>query len=107
MSATNDNTDDVEELPERLGQLNSGTHLTTDGPGEFWCPACGARCTRNTSDGTEYGHLLDCPDRDLPDPRDTEEGITSSNFTANIGEPSNRTSKTLERHKAQFATEDD
>ena len=45
---------------------NSGQRLTTDGPGEFWCPACGARCTESPDGTTEYGHQLDCPNRELP-----------------------------------------
>ena len=42
---------------------NSNSHLTADGPGEFWCPVCGQRCTSNLTTGVEYGHALDCPER--------------------------------------------
>ena len=42
---------------------NSNSHLTADGPGEFWCPVCGQRCTSNLTTGIEYGHALDCPER--------------------------------------------
>ena len=66
MSAPDTNTDDVEELPDPAGRLNSEGHLDTDGPGEFYCPACGARCTASPDGTTEYGHLLDCPRRTLP-----------------------------------------
>jgi len=40
----------------------SGSY-TTDGPGEFRCDTCGARCTQNSTTGTEYGHLVGCPHR--------------------------------------------
>ncbi|QRG24094.1 CxxC motif protein [Halorubrum virus Humcor2] len=46
-----------------LSDGSTGPALTTDGPGEFWCPACGCRCTRNSSSQLEYGHALDCPRR--------------------------------------------
>lgn len=32
-----------------------GPMLSLEGPGEFRCDECGARCTRGPS-GTEYGH---------------------------------------------------
>jgi len=38
-------------------------HCTADGPGEFWCPSCGRRCTSNLTAEIEYGHALDCPER--------------------------------------------
>ncbi|MUW13729.1 hypothetical protein GJ633_02950 [Halorubrum sp. CBA1125] len=49
---------------------STGTTLTADGPGEFWCPFCQQRCTRNRTSGKEYGHALDCPERptDLDNP---------------------------------------
>lgn len=47
-------------------ELNSGQNLSTDGPGEFWWPACGARCTESPDGSDEYGHHLDCPNRELP-----------------------------------------
>jgi predicted RNA-binding Zn-ribbon protein involved in translation (DUF1610 family) len=111
MSAQDSNTDDVEELPERLSD-DSGGHMAADGPGEFWCPKCGARCTRDQSshnNGVEYGHRLDCPDRDLPDPRDfiADGHHQSSRLCPNVGESHNHTSPTLERYKAAHAAEDD
>lgn len=30
---------------------------------EFWCDVCDARCTRSPIDGTEFGHLVGCPNR--------------------------------------------
>lgn len=70
MSAPDTNTDDVEQPSEHLSDTG---HMTADGPGEFWCPACGCRCTLSPTDGTEYGHHLDCPERGLPDPRESYE----------------------------------
>ncbi len=50
-----------------LSNSNRGS-LTADGPGEFRCESCRARCTRSSSTGIEYGHCTGCPDRpaDLP-----------------------------------------
>jgi hypothetical protein len=59
---------------------NSNSHLTADGPGEFWCPVCGQRCTSNLTTGTEYGHALDCPERD-PDT-----GPTPVNMESTVGD---------------------
>ena len=42
--------------------LASGGPLKTDGPGEFRCETCGARCTRNQTNGEEYGHKYGCPE---------------------------------------------
>lgn len=87
MSAPDTNTDDVEELPEQLSASNGCGRMGTDGPGEFHCPACGARCTRNETNGTEYGHLLDCPERELPDPRDLDlDGGYRHRLAPNVGE---------------------
>ena len=44
-------------------EANGGNTLAASGPGEFWCPACGQRCTRNQTSGIEYGHALDCAER--------------------------------------------
>jgi len=44
------------------GIANQGD-LNDEGPGEFWCATCGARCTRSPTDGTEYGHRYNCDDR--------------------------------------------
>ncbi|MFD1569788.1 hypothetical protein [Halorubrum laminariae] len=44
-------------------ESNSHCHLTATGPGEFWCPVCGQRCTQNSTSGIEYGHRLDCDRR--------------------------------------------
>ncbi|MDB9281787.1 hypothetical protein PN415_18370 [Halorubrum ezzemoulense] len=92
MSAPDTNTDDVEELPERLSDGSTGPALTADGPGEFWCYACGSRCTRNTSEGTEYGHCLDCPERELPDPREDDDW-TRGPFSRSVGEGVRQTSQ--------------
>lgn len=40
----------------------SGT-FTTEKDSEFRCETCKARCTRSPVDGTEYGHLIGCPNR--------------------------------------------
>ena len=49
-----------------LTDQSGGGTLGTDKPGEFWCPGCGARCTESPDGTTEYGHHVDCPNRDLP-----------------------------------------
>lgn len=53
-------------------EANTGNTLTTDGVGEFWCPFCQQRCTRNRTSGIEYGHALDCLERpaDLDNPNE-------------------------------------
>jgi hypothetical protein len=55
--------DDLSSDATLGSRSNSNSHLTTDGPGEFWCPVCGRRCTSNLTTGIEYGHALDCPER--------------------------------------------
>ena len=45
-----------------LAHLASG-QFDDDGENEFFCDDCGARCTRNTTSGIEYGHLIGCPQR--------------------------------------------
>ena len=55
--------DDLSSDATLGSRSNSNSHLTADGPGEFWCPVCGQRCTRNLTTGIEYGHALDCPER--------------------------------------------
>ena len=43
-------------MSERLAPTpEMGPMLSLEGPGEFRCDACGARCTRGP-DGVEYGH---------------------------------------------------
>jgi len=55
--------DDLSSDATLGSRSNSNSHLTADGPGEFWCPVCGQRCTSNLTTGIEYGHALDCPER--------------------------------------------
>ena len=43
--------------------LGHSGSFTADGPGEFWCDICGARCTRSSTSRIEYGHLVGCPNR--------------------------------------------
>jgi hypothetical protein len=42
-------------------KLGDGGPLKADGPGEFKCDECNARCTRNQETGEEYGHKFGCP----------------------------------------------
>ena len=105
MSAPTQDADDVEELPERLSDQSTG-HLSADGPGEFWCHACGARCTRNTSNGTEYGHLLDCPERDLPDPREADDW-EGGPFSRSVGEGVVKSKKSSQLASCLEARDDD
>lgn len=44
----------------KLGYSGS---FTVEKDSEFRCGTCKARCTRNPTDGTEYGHLIGCPER--------------------------------------------
>jgi len=59
--------------------------FTADGPSEFWYEICGARCTRSSIDGTEYGHLVGCPNR--PDFDHSHSG-SGHRYTSNQDDPS-------------------
>jgi hypothetical protein len=37
--------------------------LGTNGPGEFRCSRCNARCTESPTKSVEYGHKSGCPSR--------------------------------------------
>ncbi|OYR54403.1 hypothetical protein Z052_14560 [Halorubrum sp. C191] len=101
-----DTTDDGGIDSTEAQDLNTGTTLTADGPGEFWCHACGARCTRNQSNGTEYGHLLDCPERDLPDPREADDW-EGGPFSRSVGEGVVKSKKSSQLASCLEARDDD
>jgi hypothetical protein len=46
-----------------MSSLGTSGAFTADGPGEFWCDVCDARCTRSPEENLEFGHLVGCPER--------------------------------------------
>jgi hypothetical protein len=55
--------DDPGQIASTTVDRPTGTNLTADCPGEFWCAFCGSRCTRHSASAVEYGHAPDCPER--------------------------------------------
>lgn len=43
--------------------LATGGSFTVDRDNEFRCDLCKRRCTRHPVKGTEFGHLIGCPNR--------------------------------------------